>query len=102
MSDVTQILSQIKSGDGQAAEKILPLVYEKLRQLAVASMVQDTSGQTLQATASVHEAHIRLVDGDKAQHWETQVALRLGDRVTPEPNFRPIPGTLPASEGRVR
>jgi RNA polymerase sigma factor (TIGR02999 family) len=72
MSDVTQILSQIEDGDGQAAEKLLPLVYDELRKLAAAKMAQEKPGQTLQATALVHEAYIRLVDVDKAQHWNSR------------------------------
>jgi RNA polymerase sigma factor (TIGR02999 family) len=61
MSDVNHILSQIETGDPQAAEKLLPLVYEELRKLAAARMAQEKSGQTLQATALVHEAYLRLV-----------------------------------------
>jgi RNA polymerase sigma factor (TIGR02999 family) len=72
MSDVTQILSQIEDGDGQAAEKLLPLVYDELRKLAAARMAQENPGQTLQATALVHEAYVRLVDVDKAQHWDSR------------------------------
>jgi RNA polymerase sigma factor (TIGR02999 family) len=72
MSDVTQILCQIEEGDGQAAEKLLPLVYDELRKLATAKMAQERPGQTLQATALVHEAYIRLVDVDKVQHWESR------------------------------
>jgi RNA polymerase sigma factor (TIGR02999 family) len=72
MSDVTQILGQIESGDGQAAEKLLPLVYDELRKLAAAKMAKEDPGQTLQATALVHEAYIRLVDVDKAQHWNSR------------------------------
>jgi RNA polymerase sigma factor (TIGR02999 family) len=72
MSDVTQILSQIEDGDGQAAEKLLPLVYEELRKLAAAKMAQENPGQTLQATALVHEAYLRLVDVEKAQHWSSR------------------------------
>ena len=72
MSDVTQILSQIEDGDGQAAEKLLPLVYDELRRLAAEKMAQEKPGQTLQATALVHEAYIRLVDVDKAQHWNSR------------------------------
>ena len=72
MSDVTQILSQIEAGDGQAAEKLLPLVYDELRQLAAEKMAHEKPGQTLQATALVHEAYIRLVDVDKAQHWNSR------------------------------
>ena len=70
MSDVTHILSQIESGDPSAAEQLLPLVYEELRKLAAAKLAQEKPGQTLQATALVHEAYIRLVDVEKAQHWD--------------------------------
>jgi RNA polymerase sigma factor (sigma-70 family) len=63
VSDVTRILSQIEQGDPQAAEKLLPLVYEELRKLAAAKMAQENPGQTLQATALVHEAYVRLVGG---------------------------------------
>ena len=72
MSDVTQILGQIEDGDGQAAEKLLPLVYDELRKLAAAKMAQENPGQTLQATALVHEAYVRLVDVEKAQHWDSR------------------------------
>ena len=72
MSDVTQILSQIESGDPKAAEQLLPLVYDELRKLAAAKMAQEKPGQTLQATALVHEAYIRLVDVEKAQHWNSR------------------------------
>ena len=72
MSDVTQILNAIEQGDPSAAEQLLPLVYEELRKLAAAKMSQEAPGQTLQATALVHEAYIRLVDAEKAQHWKSQ------------------------------
>lgn len=72
MSDVTQILEQIEEGDGQAAEKLLPLVYDELRKLAAAKLANEKPGQTLQATALVHEAYIRLVDTDEAQHWDSR------------------------------
>ena len=61
MPDLTQILSQIESGDPHAAEQLLPLVYEELRKLAAAKMAQEKPGQTLQATALVHEAYLRLI-----------------------------------------
>ena len=61
MSDVTRILSQIESGDPSAAEQLLPLVYEELRKLAAARLAQEKPGQTLQATALVHDAYLRLV-----------------------------------------
>jgi RNA polymerase sigma factor (TIGR02999 family) len=69
MSDVTRILSQIESGDPTAAEKLLPLVYDELRKLAAAKLAQEKPGQTLQATALVHDAYLRLVDMEQAQHW---------------------------------
>ena len=72
MSDVTRILSQIESGDPSAAEQLLPLVYDELRKLAAAKLAQERPGQTLQATALVHDAYIRLVDVEKAQHWNSR------------------------------
>lgn len=72
MSDVTRILSQIESGDPNAAEQLLPLVYDELRKLAAAKMAREKPGQTLQATALVHDAYIRLVDVEKAQHWNSR------------------------------
>src|SRR5512134_3624282 len=72
MSDVTRILSAIQQGDGQAAEQLLPLVYDELRKLAAQKMAQEKPGQTLQATALVHEAYLRLVDVEKAQHWDSR------------------------------
>src|SRR5207244_5184956 len=72
MSDVTRILSQIEAGDQQAAEKLLPLVYDELRKLASQKLAQEKPGQTLQATALVHEAYLRLVDVEKAQHWDSR------------------------------
>jgi RNA polymerase sigma factor (TIGR02999 family) len=74
MSDVTQILSAIEQGDPSAAEKLLPLVYDELRKLAAQKIAQENPGQTLQATALVHEAYLRLVDVDdeKAQHWNSR------------------------------
>ena len=68
MSDVTRILNAIEQGDAGATEKLLPLVYEELRLLAAQKMSQEQPGQTLQATALVHEAYIRLV-GAEAQNW---------------------------------
>ncbi len=73
MSDVTRILSQIESGDPSAAERLLPLVYDELRRLAAAKLSQEKPGQTLQATALVHEAYIRLVgDGERDQTWDNR------------------------------
>ena len=72
MSDVTQILSAIEQGDDHASEQLLPLVYDELRKLAAAKLAQENPGQTLQATALVHEAYLRLVDVEKAQHWNSR------------------------------
>ena len=72
MSDVTQILQQVESGDPSAAEHLLPLVYAELRKLADARVRQEQPGQTLQATALVHEAYLRLVDVERAQHWDSR------------------------------
>ena len=72
MSDVTRILGKIEAGDPTAAEQLLPLVYDELRKLAAAKMAQEKPGQTLQATGLVHEAYIRLVDVDKAKHWDSR------------------------------
>ena len=72
MTDVTQILSQIEQGDPSAAEQLLPLVYDELRKLAAAKLANEKPGQTLQATALVHDAYIRLVDVEKAQHWDSR------------------------------
>ncbi|MCH8995016.1 MAG: hypothetical protein IH959_08650 [Chloroflexi bacterium] len=72
MADVTQILSQIEQGDPSATEQLLPLVYEELRKLAAARLSQESPDQTLQATALVHEAYLRLVDTEKAQHWDSR------------------------------
>lgn len=72
MSDVTRILSQIESGDPSATEQLLPLVYEELRKLAAAKLAQEKPGHTLQATALVHDAYVRLVDVEKAQHWDSR------------------------------
>jgi RNA polymerase sigma factor (TIGR02999 family) len=70
MSDVTQILSAIERGDQQASEKLLPLVYEELRKLAAARMARESPDHTLQATALVHEAYIRLVGAVDGREWD--------------------------------
>ncbi len=72
MSELTRILSAIEQGDPQAAEQLLPLVYEELRQLAAQKLASERPGQTLQATALVHEAYLRLMDGAKSQHWDSR------------------------------
>jgi RNA polymerase sigma factor (TIGR02999 family) len=72
MKDVTRILSAVEQGDPHAAEQLLPLVYQELRKLAAQRLAQEKPGQTLQATALVHEAYLRLVDVEKAQHWNSR------------------------------
>ena len=72
MNDVTRILSAIEQGDTKAAGELLPLVYDELRKLAAERLAQERPGQTLQATALVHEAYLRLVDVEKAQQWNSR------------------------------
>ena len=72
MSEVTGILSRIERGEPHAADQLLPLVYNELRQLAARKLAREKPGQTLQATALVHEAYLRLVDVDQAQHWNSR------------------------------
>jgi len=72
MSDVTRILSAIDQGDPSAASELLPLVYQELRNLATARLAREKPGQTLQATALVHEAYLRLVDGHERHHWNSR------------------------------
>jgi RNA polymerase sigma factor (TIGR02999 family) len=72
MKEVTRILSAAQQGDAQAAEQLLPLVYQELRKLAAQRLAQEAPGQTLQATALVHEAYLRLVDVETAQPWNNR------------------------------
>jgi RNA polymerase sigma factor (TIGR02999 family) len=72
MAEVTRILSAIQQGDRHAAAELLPLVYDELRTLAAQKMAREKPGQTLQATALVHEAYVRLVDGEKARQWDSR------------------------------
>ncbi len=72
MTDLTRILSDMEQGDPHAEEQLLPLVYDELRLLAAQKLAQEKPGQTLQATALVHEAYLRLVDADQAQHWNSR------------------------------
>lgn len=72
MSDVTQILNAIEQGDSHAAEQLLPLVYDELRKLAAQRLAQEKPGQTLQATALVHEAYLRLVGSELVQDWNSR------------------------------
>src|SRR5436190_19169162 len=104
MSDVTRILSQIEEGDPQAAEKLLPLVYEELRKLAAVKLAQENPGQTLQATALVHEAYLRLVGGGKEPRTkEPKNQEGAGDRGQESETQHPHPDPLPEGErGRRR
>jgi RNA polymerase sigma factor (TIGR02999 family) len=72
MSDLTHILHAIEQGDPSAADQLLPLVYDELRKLAAQKLLQEKPGQTLDATALVHEAYLRLVDRERAQHWNSR------------------------------
>jgi len=72
MTDVTQILSRIESGDPSAAEQLLPLIYDELRKIAAAKLAHEKPGQTLQATALVHEAYLRLVRVEQPQRWDSR------------------------------
>jgi RNA polymerase sigma factor (TIGR02999 family) len=72
MAEISQILSKIESGDLSAAEQLLPLVYDELRKLAAAHLAREKPGQTLQATALVHEAYLKLVNTEQAQRWDSR------------------------------
>ncbi len=72
MNEVTRILSAVEHGDPHAAAQLLPLVYDELRRLAAHKLAHETPGQTLQATALVHEAYVRLVDVEQAPHWNSR------------------------------
>ena len=72
MKDITRILSAVEQGDPHAAEQLLPLIYDELRKLAAAKMAQEKPGHTLQPTALVNEAYLRLVDAEKVQHWNSR------------------------------
>src|SRR5262245_22643135 len=88
MSEVTRILSQIESGNPQAAEQLLPLVYDELRKLASAKLAHEKPGQTLQATALVHEAYLRLVKPGVGSQ-ESGVGNTTPDPRSPTPDPRP-------------
>jgi RNA polymerase sigma factor (sigma-70 family) len=92
MSDVTRILSQIEQGDPQAAEQLLPLVYDELRKLAAAKLAQEKPGQTLQATALVHEAYLRLVGGGEDRGQKSEVRDQKSDETpaAPTSDLRPL------------
>src|SRR3954447_8586751 len=72
MHAITRLLDAAAAGDPRAAEMLLPLVYDELRKLAAAKLAQEQPGQTLQATALVHDAYVRLVDVEQAQHWDSR------------------------------
>jgi RNA polymerase sigma factor (TIGR02999 family) len=72
MNEVTRALSAVEQGDPHAAEQLLPLVYQELRRLAARKLAREAPGQTLQPTALVHEAYLRLVDTDRARHWNSR------------------------------
>src|SRR5215831_14941922 len=72
MSDINHVLSAIERGDPRAAEQLLPLVYDALRKMAAQKLAREKPGQTLQATALVHEAYLRLVDVEQVQHWNSR------------------------------
>jgi RNA polymerase sigma factor (TIGR02999 family) len=72
MNEVTRVLSAIEQGDPHAAEQLLPLVYDELRKLAAQKLAQEKPGQTLEATALVHEAYLRLIGGDVVQPWDSR------------------------------
>ena len=72
MTEITRILNQIEDGDPSAGERLIPLIYEELRKLAAAKVAMEQPGQTVQATSLVHDAYIRLVDVEQAQHWDSR------------------------------
>src|SRR5205085_4169783 len=72
MSDVTQLLDRIEQGDSRAADQLLPVIYDELRQLAAQKLAQEKPGYTLQATALVHEAYLRVASGAKEQQWDSR------------------------------
>src|SRR5262245_54420421 len=99
MSDVTRILSQIEQGDPAAAEQLLPLVYDELRKLAAAKLAHEKPGQTLQATALVHEAYLRLVGGPAITNQDSGIGkMQLSESPTPDP--RSVPPAAPAFNSR--
>jgi RNA polymerase sigma factor (TIGR02999 family) len=105
MTDVTRILSAFEQGDSHAAEHLLPVVYDELRRLAARKLAQEQPGQTLQATALVHEAYVRLVDVEKAQSWNSRshffaAAAEAMRRILVENARRK--GSLKRGGGRVR
>ena len=105
MSDVTRILTQIDDGDPLASDRLLPLVYDELRRLAAQKLTREKPGQTLQATALVHEVYIRLVDAERSAHWNSRghffgAAAEAMRRILIEQARRK--GSLKAGGGRQR
>jgi hypothetical protein len=99
MADVTRILNAIEKGDQHAAEQLLPLVYDELRKLAAVRLAQEKPGQTLDATALVHDAYVRLVDAEQARSWNGRghffaAAAASGQRPAPS-SKRPLPCASP-------
>ena len=96
MTDITRILSAMEHGEPESAEQLLPLVYEELRRLAAQRLAQEAPGHTLQATALVHEAYLRLVDVEQAQLWDSRrhffAAAAAGDAA--------YPGRVGAAQGQ--
>ena len=90
MTDVTRILSAIEHGDARAAEQLLPLVYDELRKLAARKLAQEKPGQTLQATALVHEAYLRLVGPAHELHWNSRGHFFAGEGQGPSLITKPI------------
>ncbi len=106
MSEVTRILNAIEQGDLHAAAELLPLVYDELRKLAAQKLAQEKPGQTLEATALVHEVYLRLVDTDKVQHWNSRhhffgAAAEAMRRILVEQAPR-VPPSLLSSRERCR
>jgi hypothetical protein len=97
LNEVTRILSALEQGDPQAAEQLLPLVYEELHNLAAHKLAKEKPGQTLQATALVHEAYLRLVDGQQTPQWDSRAHSSA-------PDFRRVNDALKAAvpPGEVR
>ena len=107
MSDVTQILKQIEQGDREASEELLPLVYAELRRLAAAKLANEKPGQTLQATALVHEAYLRLVKIDEQKwngraHFFGAAAEAMRSASAPRQRSRAAEARRPASSGPSR
>ena len=97
MSEVTRILSAIEQGDPHAAAQLLPLVYEELRQLAAQKLAQEKPGQTLQATALVHEAYLRLVEDADARQWNSRGHFFAAAAMKCPRLFQCASGSLPTS-----